>query len=93
MLPILVLHKSIFPFVLQHMSMFLSFLYSDEGTLNSLARERGFVVQDVPRDGNCLFSAVGMQLENVAIHYPPRQTLQRNVQPNQISNWQIWFDY
>ena len=35
--------------------------------MNTLARERGFAVQDVPRDGNCLFSAVCMQLENVGI--------------------------
>ena len=35
--------------------------------MNSLARERGFAVQDVPRDGDCLFSAVGVQLENIGI--------------------------
>ena len=46
--------------------MFL-FWYSDEATLNFLARERGFAVQDVPKDGDCLFSAVGMQLENICI--------------------------
>ena len=45
---------------------------TDEAILNSLARERGFVVQDVPRDGNCLFSAVSMQLENLGIQHGER---------------------
>ena len=36
--------------------------YTDEVTLNSLAQERSFSVRDVPRDGNCLFSAVAVQL-------------------------------
>ena len=31
-------------------------------TLTSLAQEKGFVLKDVPRDGNCLFSAVQLQL-------------------------------
>ena len=44
----------------------------DEAILNSLARERGFAVRDVPRDGNCLFSAVGMQLEDVGIQLGER---------------------
>ena len=48
--------------------MFIFFWYSDEATLNPLAREKGFAVQDVPRDGDCLFSAVAVQLENVGIH-------------------------
>ena len=46
--------------------------YTDEVTLNSLAQERGFSVGDVPRDGNCLFSAVAMQLEKLGI--PPGET-------------------
>ena len=37
----------------------------DLTTLTSLARERGFTLKDVPRDGNCLFSAVQLQLSNV----------------------------
>ena len=37
----------------------------DLAMLTSLARERGFTLKDVPRDGNCLFSAVQLQLSNV----------------------------
>ena len=35
--------------------------------LNSLVRERGFSVRDVPRDGDCLFSAVAVQLNSLGI--------------------------
>ena len=35
--------------------------------LNYLATERGFIIQDVPADGDCLFSAISVQLENVGI--------------------------
>ena len=35
--------------------------------LNDLATERGFIIQDVPADGDCLFSAISVQLENVGI--------------------------
>ena len=35
--------------------------------MNSLDRERGFLVRDVPRDGDCLFSAVTMQLDSFGI--------------------------
>ena len=41
--------------------------YTDEVTLNSLARVRGFSVRDIPRDGNCLFSAVAVQLDRLGI--------------------------
>ena len=41
----------------------------DEGlaTLTSLARERGFTLRDVPHDGNCLFTAVQLQLEKLGM--------------------------
>ena len=39
----------------------------DMATLTSLARDRGFVVRDVPRDGNCLFSAVQLQLQKIGV--------------------------
>ena len=42
-------------------------VHSDETILNSLARERGFSVRDVPRDGDCLFSAVAVQLNSLGI--------------------------
>ena len=41
--------------------------YTLEVTLNSLARDRGFSVRDVPRDGKCLFSAVAVQLDRLGI--------------------------
>ena len=47
-------------------------VHTDEVTLNFLARERGFSVRDVPRDGNCLFSAVAVQLDSLGI--PPSKT-------------------
>ena len=40
---------------------------TDYTTLNALARDRGFLVQDVPGDGNCLFSAVALQLKQLGI--------------------------
>ena len=40
---------------------------TDEVTLNSVAKERGFSVRDVPRDGNCLFSAMAVQLDSLGI--------------------------
>ena len=49
------------------MMMHVCVVYADETTLNLLTRQRGFTVRDVPRDGNCLFSAVEMQLENFGI--------------------------
>ena len=42
-------------------------IHIGEAILNSLARERGFSVRDVPRDGNCLFSAVAVQLNSLGI--------------------------
>ena len=42
-------------------------VHSDEAILNSLAQERGFSVIDVPRDGDCLFSAVAVQLNSLGI--------------------------
>ena len=42
-------------------------VHSDEAILNSLARERGFSIRDVPRDGDCLFSAVAVQLNSLGI--------------------------
>ena len=47
-------------------------VYTDEIILSSLARERGFSVVDVPRDGNCLFSAVAVQLDSIGIQ--PNET-------------------
>ena len=34
--------------------------------LNDLVKERGFIIKDVPADGDCLFSAVSVQLESIA---------------------------
>ena len=42
-------------------------VHSDEAILNSLVRERGFSIRDVPRDGVCLFSAVSVQLNSFGI--------------------------
>jgi DNA replication protein DnaC len=42
-------------------------IIQDMATLNLLARERGFIVRDVPRDGNCLFTAVEIQLQRYEI--------------------------
>ena len=36
-------------------------------TLRALARQKGFVVHDVPGDGNCLYNAVAYQLKSVSI--------------------------
>ena len=41
-------------------------LLTASNTLKELARGKGFVVHDVPGDGNCLFNAVGYQLESVS---------------------------
>ena len=62
--------------------MFL-FCYSDEPTLNSMARERGFAVQDVPGNGDCLFSAVGLQLDNIGI-----QSGRRNLRAELVEHLQ-----
>ena len=35
--------------------------------LNDLATERGFIIQDIPADGDCLFSVISVQLQNVGI--------------------------
>ena len=35
--------------------------------MNSLAQEKGFLVRDLPRDGNSLFSGVALQLERLGI--------------------------
>ena len=47
--------------------MFSYVVYTDEVTLNSLPQERGFMVRDVPRDGDCPFSAVAAQLNSLGI--------------------------
>ena len=62
--------------------------YTDEAILNSPARERGFGVQYVPRDGNCLFSAVAMQLENVGI-----QLGERNLREELIKHVATYFQF
>ena len=59
--------------------------YTDEVTLNSLAHERGFSVRDVPRDGNCLISAVAVQLDRVDIQLGEtslREQLVEHLQPH-----------
>ena len=35
--------------------------------LRCLASEMGFVIKDVPADGDCLFSAISVQLESIGI--------------------------
>ena len=52
----------------------------DSTTLYSLEREKGFAVQDVPRDGNCLFSVVKIQLENLGIQLGERNQLVEHLQ-------------
>ena len=47
--------------------MFSYVVYTDEVTLNSLPQERGFMIRDVPRDGDCPFSAVAVQLNSLEI--------------------------
>ena len=42
-------------------------IHSGEAILNSLAQELGFSIRDVPRDGDCLFSAVAVQLNSLGI--------------------------
>ena len=39
----------------------------DFATLTSLARQNNFTLRDVPRDGNCLFSAMQLQLPELGI--------------------------
>ena len=41
----------------------------DQLCLNSLAQEKFFLVRDVLRDGNCQFSAVTVQLDNLDIQH------------------------
>ena len=40
--------------------------------LTFLASQRGFSIQDVPADGDCLFSAISLQLESVGIQIDAR---------------------
>ena len=42
-------------------------IMQDTSTLNFLACQSGFTVKDVPRDGNCLFTAVEIQLPRLGI--------------------------
>ena len=49
------------------MNIHVHIFHADQGTLNSLVRERGLSVQEVPRDANCLFSAVEVQLHHLGI--------------------------
>ena len=42
-------------------------VYANEVTLITLALQRGFSVRDVPRDSNCLFSVVAVQLDSLGI--------------------------
>ena len=42
-------------------------IYIGETILASLAQKRGFSARDVPRDGNCLFSAVVVELDKLGI--------------------------
>ena len=48
------------------------FVATNEVSLNVLTQERGFIVKDVPMDGNCLFSAVSMQLNNLGVQSTAR---------------------
>ena len=47
--------------------------------LNDLATERGFIIQDVPADGDCLFYAISVQLENVGIQQTESRDLRSAV--------------
>jgi hypothetical protein len=49
--------------------MYTFLVRTGEAILNSLAHERGFSVRDVPRDGDCLFSAVAVQLNTIGIKF------------------------
>ena len=68
---------------------FYSQFCADEATLHLLARQRGFTVRDVPRDGNCLFSAVETQLQSLGIKpgdIPLREQLVQYLQSNPYSH-------
>lgn len=41
-------------------------LLTASNTLEVLAREKGFVIHDVPGDANCLFNSVAYQFESVS---------------------------
>ena len=49
--------------------------------LSTLAREKGFTVHDVPRDGNCLFNAVAYKLESVSAS-EMRETVANHLEGN-----------
>ena len=50
----------------------------DFATLTSLATAKGFSLRDVPRDGNCLFSAMLLQLQNIGVQ-PGQGTLRQQL--------------
>ena len=47
--------------------------------LTDLATKRGFSVHDVPADGDCLFSAISLQLESVGIQPVEKQDLRQEL--------------
>ena len=48
-------------------------------TLTAAAAELGYSIHGVPRDGNCLFSAIAYQLESVGIQNIDAQSLRKTV--------------
>ena len=75
------------PFLLLHNNNCV--VHADEVTLSNLALERGFSVRDVPRDGNCLFSAVAVQLDSLGIQHGEtglREQLVEHLQ-NHLHTW------
>ena len=66
--------------------------------LNDLATEKGFIIQDVPTDGYCLFSAISVQLESVGIQLVESRDLRYAVaqymeQNPMITNYIIEISY
>ena len=59
-------------------------VYTDETILNSV---RGFLVTDVPRDGNCLFTAVEVQLKSIGIQHGETSLREQLVEYLQVHSY------
>ena len=62
-------------------------------TLKTITRENGFIVHDVPYDGDCLFSAIVYQLKSIGLHSGDKNELRKMVADHLDANSAFYCNY
>ena len=62
-------------------------------TLTTITRENGFIIHDVPYDGDCLFSAITYQLKSIGLHSGDKSELRKMVADHLDANSAFYCNY